>query len=86
VVYIDKVLMVVQRFVSQVIVSIIDLQILLQDRHYLLQDGDFLVNIYYSKNLIHCFLAIELPVTQPEKDDHINIQSMIIELELPLQR
>ncbi len=74
--------MVIQWFVCQVVLSVIDLQILLQNWNDLLQNGDLFLQIYHGKNLLNRLLAIKLPVAESEKEDHINVQSVDIESEL----
>lgn len=86
VVYLPKILMVVQRFVGKVVSIIIGLQVLLQNAHNLLNNGDLLFQIDYRKNLIYSFLAVKCPIVKPKKDDKVHVQPMMVHLKFPYQR
>ena len=80
-----KVLMIVQSGIVQILHLRIRLQIILINRYDLFQDTNFFLYISNCKNLIQRLRAIEHPAIQPEEDDDIDIEYMMMQSEFSKQ-
>lgn len=79
----DEILVIGQIFIRQVVLSRIGIQVILKDGDYLLEDGEFLLDVDDLEDLIDCLFVIEGPVVQSEEDDDVHVQNVMMDLEFP---
>jgi hypothetical protein len=82
----DEILVIAQILIGKVVLSRIGLEVILQNGDYLLQDGEFLLDIDDLEDLIDCLLVVEGPIVQTEENDDIHVQDVMMDLEFPQER